>query len=123
MKKRDHLAPWLVSLLCAFLLLGPSCTLIKPITCGTVHPARVLVARWHNVDKSDEEEHNDLPTVMTFIAAPVLIPLNYAYWTTHSTISGLLTGIVSDLNVITGNATVETTVETLFKPLKTNATE
>ena len=58
---------------------------------------------------------------MLLVAFPILFPINYAYWTVHGTVSGLFSGFVNDLNIITGNGTLERSWDTMLQPQKTNA--
>jgi len=96
------------------------CTVVKPVTCAVVHPinefGRALKAR----DK-EEDDYNSLPVIPLLVVAPILIPVNYAVHTVRGAVGGLASGFVSDLNIITGNATKRTTMETMTEPFKTNA--
>lgn len=99
-------------------LLLAGCTAVKPLACGLVSPTRTLAAR---MGRHAEPRYDDMPTALLFASAPILIPLNYVYLTAHSTIEGLFSGFASDLNVITGNASVDSTFSSVLEPSKTNA--
>jgi len=106
----------------AVTVLPSGCTVVKPVTCAVVHPinefGRALKAR----DQKDEEEaYNDLPLIPLLVVAPILIPINYVAHTVRGAVGGLASGFVSDLNIITGNATERTTMGSMTEPVKTNA--
>ena len=102
--------------------LSAGCTVIKPVVCGIVYPVLAIKERIdHPLDDDDDEDYNDLPTVLSLLALPVLLPLDFGYLTVRSTVAGLYTGLASDLNALTGNATLNSTMDSLLRPTKTNA--
>lgn len=96
-----------------------SCTVVKPLACALVYPVHEFGKRLKST--SDEDRHNDLPTAGILVAAPVLIPLNYVYYTLYGAVGGLVSGVVSDLNMVTGHGSLRTSRDAIFQPLKTNA--
>ena len=115
----------IVSTTLLVVLLGASvgCSVTKPIACAALYPPARVAGRVLDADSAgaEGESHNDLPTPALVIAAPVLVPLNYIHWLLHGTVAGLVSGVVSDLNMLTGHATWESSLSTLLRPLKTNA--
>ena len=104
-----------IALLGAF---SSGCTIVKPIVNSVAYaPSQVL----ERLDQPPQREANDLPAPVALAAFVVLFPLNYAYWTVHGTVAGLFSGVVNDLNVITGNGTMERSLDTMLEPMKTNA--
>ena len=98
------------------------CTIVKPIACALVFPIHQFDAKLEAAKRDDDaDSYRELPPAATFAAAPVLIPLNYAYYAVYGAIGGLFSGFVSDLNLITGHGTLERSVETATRPLWTNA--
>lgn len=111
--------------LAAATLFAIGCTAVKPLACAVVYPTAVIVHDWNTTDdeEAESEEYNDLPPAAILAVAPILIPLRFAYLTVNSAVAGVVSGFVSDLNLITGHASFETTMDTICVPLKTNAME
>jgi len=102
--------------------LSAGCTIIKPVACGVAYPVLAIKERIdHPADEDDDEDYNDLPMAMSLLALPVLLPLDFSYLTVRSTVAGLYTGLASDLNALTGNASLNSTMDSLLSPSKTNA--
>lgn len=106
-------------LLLALTAVASSCTVVKPLACALVYPVHEFGKRLKH--DANEDEHSDLPAAGVIVAAPVLIPLNYVYYTLYGAVGGLVSGVVSDLNMIVGHGTLRTSRQTIFQPLKTNA--
>lgn len=102
------------------LLLGSSCTVVKPVTCALVHPVRG-VAELVEEAADTPEEPDDLPTAGALVEVPVILPVFLVYKSFVGAVGGLVSGLVSDLNVVTGHASWDRTVENLTRPGKTNA--
>jgi hypothetical protein len=94
------------------------CTVVKPLVNSVAYAPTQVMDR---LDSTPKHEGDDLPTPVAVAAFVVLFPLNYAYWTVHGTIAGLFSGVVNDLNLVTGNGTMDRTLETMLEPMKTNA--
>ena len=105
-------------LVLAAALLESGCTIVKPVVNAVAYPPTMVAQR---IDQASEREHDDLPGPVLLVAFPILFPINYAYWTVHGTVSGLFSGFVNDLNIITGNGTLERSWDTMLQPQKTNA--
>ena len=114
----------LALLLVVLLMLPPAtgCTVLKPVACGVVVPI-AHVANRLDQDDDDDEDYNDLPALVLLSVAPILIPLNYVYYTLYGAFGGLVSGFVSDLNLITGHGSFRNSKDTIFKPMRTNAVE
>lgn len=95
------------------------CTVVKPVVCALAYPIERFSARLESRDEDDD--YSELPPVATFAAAPVLIPLNWAYFTVYGAVGGLISGFVSDLNLITGHGSLRNSRATITQPLRTNA--
>ncbi len=108
----------LVSLLLSVSIAIPGCTIVKPIACALGYPPLEVGRR---IEKASDREYDDLPAPVLWVAFPILFPLNYVYWTAHGAVSGVFSGFANDLNLITGNGTLDRTWETMFQPQKTNA--
>ena len=104
--------------LLALALALPGCTVVKPVACALGYPVREVGRR---IDRPSEDEPGDLPAPVVIAALPVLFPINYAYWTLHGAAGGLFSGLVNDLQWITGHGSLERGWETMLDPLKTNA--
>lgn len=112
--------------LCSLLVIaalssGPllsGCTIVKPVVNSVAYAPLQVMER---LDSTPKNEANDLPTPVALVAFVVLFPLNYAYWTVHGTVAGLFSGVVNDLNIVTGNGTMDRSLDTMFEPMKTNA--
>ena len=114
MSKRRMLLP------CLAAVCGEACTVVKPVTCGVVHPIRSVGALFEDTT-SEPEEVDDTPTFVAVLEFPLVLPLYFAYQAVVGVIGGLGTGIVSDFNVVSGHASWDRTIENLTRPDKTNA--
>ena len=94
-----------------------ACTVIKPVVCTVSYPIDCICERLDAVD--DEEDPEDIPPVLVFFAAPVLIPLRFVSEAAIGCVGGLFSGFASDLNVITANCS--SPGRNLTKPFRTNA--
>ncbi|MBK8180061.1 MAG: hypothetical protein IPK67_14500 [Planctomycetes bacterium] len=103
---------------CALLL--ASCTVVKPVACGIVHPIRSIAALFEE-SSSEPDEVDDAPTFVALVELPFVLPVFYVYKTFVGVIGGLATGLVSDFNVVTGHASWDKSVENVTRPGKTNA--
>lgn len=83
------------------LVLLSGCTVIKPITCAAVFPFQQFAKSSERSDPA--EEHSEMPAAAVIAAAPVLIPLRYVYYVSYGALAGLVSGFISDLNLITGH--------------------
>ena len=105
--------------LCLVLIAATAgCTVVKPVVCAIGYPIKAVGER---IDRASDREADDLATPVLLVAFPVLFPLNYAYWTAHGAVSGVFSGFVNDLNLITGSGSMDRTWETMLEPQKTNA--
>jgi len=95
------------------------CTVIKPVACATVFPFQKIAKDMKT--KDDGDEHSKLPTAGVIVAAPVLIPLKYVYYVSYGLVGGLVSGVVNDLNMLTGHGSIRNSNRTMFRPLRTNA--
>lgn len=93
-----------------------SCTVVKPLVCTVSYPVDCICER---LDAVDDEDPEDLPPVLTFFAAPVLIPMRFLSEAAIGCVGGLFSGFASDLNVITANCS--SPERNLTKPFRTNA--
>lgn len=109
----------LLALAVVVLVAAPGCTIVKPIACAVAYPPLQVAER---IDRADDREPDDLPGPVLLAAFPVLFPINYVYWTVHGSVSGLFSGVVNDLNVITGSGTIEKSWDTMLEPQRTNRT-
>ena len=114
-----YLPSRVAALLGALALAAPGCTIVKPAACGLTAGTIETIRRIES--RSAEHEPDDLPAPLLVAALPVLFPLNFAYWTAHGAVAGLFSGFASDLNLITGNGSIDRTWETMLVPMKTNA--
>jgi hypothetical protein len=108
--------------LLAVLLLASSCTIIKPVACAIVYPAVSVVRLFEGADRKSEPEskYEDIPTGLALVELTILLPVFYAYKTTVGLLGGLFTGFVSDLNIVTGNANLKGSYETILDPARVN---
>lgn len=95
------------------------CTVIKPITCAVVFPFQQLAKSADSKDPT--QKHSEMPAAGVIAVAPVLIPLRYVYYVSYGTFAGLVSGFISDLNLITGHGSLKNGRRTLCKPMRTNA--
>jgi len=101
-------------------LLGQGCTIAKPVACAVVHPIRSAADLFEDSSR-EPEEVDDPPTAAALIELPVLLPAFLAYKGFVGLVGGLVTGVVSDFNVVSGHASWGRTLENLTRPDKTNA--
>ena len=93
-----------------------SCTVVKPLVCTVSYPIDCMCER---LDAVDDEDPEDLPPVLVFLAAPVLIPMRFVSEAAIGCVGGLFSGFASDLNVITAHCS--SPERNLTKPFRTNA--
>jgi hypothetical protein len=93
------------------------CTAIKPIVCTFTYPIDNIRERLDAPDAPDS--HEDLPPVLVFVAAPVIIPLRFVSEAVIGCVGGLVSGFASDLNVLTGNTS--SPAHNLTQAFRTNA--
>lgn len=96
-----------------------SCTAVKPLVCTITYPIDNLRERLAAPDGPDS--HEELPPVAVVVAAPVIIPLRFVSEAVIGCVGGLVSGLVSDLNVVTGN--FSSPARNLGRPFRTNARE
>jgi hypothetical protein len=96
------------------------CTVVKPVTCGVVHPIR-SVGTLFEESTAEPDEVDDTPTFVGVCEFPLVLPVYFAYKAVVGVIGGLGTGIVSDFNVVSGHASWDRTLANLTRPNKTNA--
>lgn len=108
--------------LLAVLLLGSSCTIVKPVACAIVYPAVSVIRLFEDADRNDrsKDEYKGTPGGLAIVELSLLLPVFYAYKTAVGLLGGLFTGFVSDLNIVTGNATMTGTFETILNPRHVN---
>jgi hypothetical protein len=102
------------------MLLDTSCTVVKPIACGVVHPIRSVAQLFEESSRAPEEP-DDTPTAIALIEFPILLPAFFVYKCFVGVVGGLGTGIASDFNFVSGHASWDKTLENLTRPGKTNA--
>lgn len=95
------------------------CTLIKPVACAAVFPFQQFAKSPEPGDPATK--HSEMPTAGVIAAAPVLIPLKYVYYVSYGLVGGLVSGFISDLNLLTGHGSFRNSQLTLYKPMRTNA--
>lgn len=100
-------------------VLMSGCTVIKPVACATVFPFQKIAKDMKS--KDDGDAHSELPTAGVIVAAPVLIPLKYVYYVSYGLVGGLVSGVVNDLNMVTGHGSLRNSRKTIYQPLRTNA--
>ena len=102
------------------LLMTTACTVVKPVTCAVTHPIFSIVEIWDEAGEKDEDRHNELPTGVAVVEAVVLLPAFWVYKTAVGAVGGLFTGFVSDLNMIVGEASFDSSLDTILDPIHTN---
>ena len=100
--------------------LAASCTVVKPVACGIVHPIR-QVGELFDEASDPADEVDDAPAAVALIELPLLVPAYFVYECFVGVIGGLCTGIVSDFNVVSSHASWDKTLENATRPGKTNA--
>lgn len=105
------------SLVLALFVCLTGCTAIKPIVCTFTYPIDNLRERLDAPDSA--APHEDLPPVVVLVAAPVIVPLRFVSEAVIGCVGGFFSGLVSDLNVVTGN--VSSPTDNLTRPFRTNA--
>lgn len=99
------------------------CSAIKPVICSVTYPVRVFQSRLERTvdDDEDDEDYNDLPAAFLIPAAIVLTPFHFAAASVTGVVAGTASRVVSDLNVLVGNAEFSWDDMNLQRPFKTNA--
>lgn len=95
------------------------CTVIKPIACAAVFPFQQFARATESGDP--EQKHSEMPAAGVIVAAPILIPLRYVYYVSYGAVGGLVSGFISDLNLITGHGSWQNSRRMIYRPMRTNA--
>ena len=90
-------------------------------TVSHMQPLAIAADLGDSDDDPDDDDHNDIPTIVSIPVILVLLPARYVHDTLKGVVFGVASGFVSDLNILTGNASVATTLGTILIPFKTNA--
>jgi len=101
----------------------PGCTVVKPAVCAISLPIGGLVEAFTEDKKekdSEEQSFRPLPTFYCVVVLVAIIPPTFALLAAEGAGLGLLTGFMSDLNFLLGNASVEDSIKSLAYPARLN---
>ena len=94
----------------------------KPVLCSVTHPFVTVGERIERYSEGGrEEEFNELFLAIGIPAAVILVPLHFATLSVSGVVGGIASGVASDLNTVTGNASWDWEDMNLHRPFKTNA--
>ena len=100
--------------------LAGGCTAVKPVVCAFTYPLDVMSQSAETPDEPGPD-YDDIPPPLLCVAAPVLLPLRFVGLSVMGIGGGIVSGLASDLNVITWH--FDDPFANLTKPFKTNASE
>lgn len=93
------------------------CTVVKPLVCTFTYPIDNVQQRLDA--PPSPAPHEDLPPVLTILAAPIVVPMRFVSEAAIGCVGGLFSGFASDLNVVTANHA--SLAHNLTRPFRTNA--
>ena len=94
-----------------------SCTITKPVVCTVTWPVLLLTAPGHQTQLFDHSSGTGDTEYGSGKGAYMLLGFLFAI----GPVGGLVTGVISDINVLTGESTSGHPARNLYHPLLTNA--